>query len=430
MESADLRNAYKPVKAAVRAAVVAMRLSPRFRSRRGLRAFADAERDKLITSLPPFGAARESLRTIPFIREWYGEDNCTRLLLDFVYFYWSESRTGRYNPRVFDRRWASFDEELTKPDWTYQSVAPLTNVVAPNDELQIAEGLMIAPWTENDPFDWPPKGFRISRHAVVASHSSPKRPDNYLLIDTTITDAQILRALTALRLVQSGDVMANRVRHYRPTAFPMGFGGDSSTYASNHFRLIGRPYEISDDNIETIAMVYAQLEAHSTEHRDRFKAMDIALVSFNSMYDRMFDQDAVINACVCLEALLMREQTEMSFRLAFRGSGLLATEDDARIACFDLIRDFYNLRSRVVHGDALDKKQRALLNRSQEFIDLTRRLIMSFLNLETTSEEFFPSPEFYSNLDRYLLHTATRQRLADHAARHRESVIPQTSAME
>jgi len=68
---------------------------------------------------------------------------------------------------------------------------------------------------------------------------------------------------------------------------------------------------------------------------------------------------------ISLESLLVPEEEGIAFKLAQRVANLLGTDARSRHELFKQIRDFYGLRSRIVHGSKIRPKEvRGLHNKS------------------------------------------------------------------
>ena len=65
---------------------------------------------------------------------------------------------------------------------------------------------------------------------------------------------------------------------------------------------------------------------------------------------------SIIDCFISLEALCMRtnDNTELSYRISNRLAVLLGEDDKSRLNLRKAIRDFYNIRSRIVHGEYIN----------------------------------------------------------------------------
>jgi hypothetical protein len=70
------------------------------------------------------------------------------------------------------------------------------------------------------------------------------------------------------------------------------------------------------------------------------------------------DDDAIVDYAIGLEALLTEgAQNELSYRFALRGAMIQAWEDQDASAYYKTLRDFYKMRSLIVHGVSVDPKE-------------------------------------------------------------------------
>ena len=63
--------------------------------------------------------------------------------------------------------------------------------------------------------------------------------------------------------------------------------------------------------------------------------------------------DRVVDSAIALE-LMYRAGSELSYRLATRASYFLESTSDQRMETYDIIRSFYSVRSKIMHGRASD----------------------------------------------------------------------------
>ena len=73
---------------------------------------------------------------------------------------------------------------------------------------------------------------------------------------------------------------------------------------------------------------------------------------------RTRDDDRIVDYAIGLEALLLKgdkEQGELSYRFRLRGAMVLAETGEDRHKAFQDLKDFYDARSAIVHGDSVSK---------------------------------------------------------------------------
>ena len=131
----------------------------------------------------------------------------------------------------------------------------------------------------------------------------------------------------SLRLLNEGPVCAGPLHSDDASPFAGIHGGHRLLTHSILKRLpadyiVFESYELKGEEIESVQQMYKQLT--SLNHRDR-KFLDIPLGRFHDSYERRNERDKLIDLCIALESLYVREKDELPYRLGFATSkGLLA----------------------------------------------------------------------------------------------------------
>jgi len=110
--------------------------------------------------------------------------------------------------------------------------------------------------------------------------------------------------------------------------------------------------------------------------------LEVALLLYNQ--DEPQESVAVLNALTALEALLTTDSNaEISYRLSLRVANLLELDDAARFTTFKEMKEFYDLRSRIIHGSAsrLNTKLQNRLQRPESLREIVRRTILSVMSI-------------------------------------------------
>ena len=86
-----------------------------------------------------------------------------------------------------------------------------------------------------------------------------------------------------------------------------------------------------------------------------FPALEVALQIYGADNEPYLEAVGVVTA---LEALITKkdEKNRLTYRLGMRTANLLGRDADKHKSIFRQIKQFYDLRSRIVHGDELDGK--------------------------------------------------------------------------
>lgn len=104
----------------------------------------------------------------------------------------------------------------------------------------------------------------------------------------------------------------------------------------------------------------------------------------------------VIDLMISLEALLVPEEEGIAFRLSQRVANLLGSDAPSRKELFKQIREFYGLRSRIVHGAKIRPKEISAAQQLDALREITRRVLLSVMALASDTEL---SSDFYASLN-------------------------------
>jgi len=138
----------------------------------------------------------------------------------------------------------------------------------------------------------------------------------------------------------------------------------------------------------------------------------IALWAFAATYDRWpaGGDSQLLDCTTALEALL-GTSTEISFKLSFRVAALLATNDDQRSDLLKLMKDFYDTRSKLVHGAHLKEKHQSLLRRVDDLRSIVRQLLRAFVAFAVMPGRDYGKAFWGEQLDATLVNSAEREKL-------------------
>jgi Apea-like HEPN len=107
-----------------------------------------------------------------------------------------------------------------------------------------------------------------------------------------------------------------------------------------------------------------------------------------------------ISTVTALEALLTKkdEIDGLTYRLSMRTANLLGRDAETRKKIFLETKNFYNLRSRLVHGAQLDEKLLNRLNEIGSLRETLRRVILSVIALLPEDKKLANLPELLDDL--------------------------------
>jgi hypothetical protein len=88
-----------------------------------------------------------------------------------------------------------------------------------------------------------------------------------------------------------------------------------------------------------------------------------------------------VDLIISLEALLVPEEEGIAFRLAQRVANLLGQDAETRKELFRKLRDFYSVRSKIVHGAQFKRKEINAVQQLDWLREVTRRVLLSVMVL-------------------------------------------------
>jgi len=179
-----------------------------------------------------------------------------------------------------------------------------------------------------------------SRRKVIGSERKRQFPDS----------AEKLHILIiALRLFKPGIVGFNEISTAPET--PFLWGSIRSGMAKKTF--VGQKYHLKQEEIKQFKDFWKKFSSFYASKPQHFA---IALRRFGSAYERTNPQDKLIDYMIAYEALFFKqgESGEFRHKLSTRVSRLLGKTYGERKAIAEEIRDFYDKRSKVVHGEKVE----------------------------------------------------------------------------
>jgi hypothetical protein len=400
----------------------AINTSRPFASLRGV-AFFDMRRDDFLLTLEKFGTTATAIKALPDFCTRFGEDAGTRALLQLVYEYFDQVGELKFDNMVFEKLWTAFTTERGIETWLCRGVANLRFFQANTMILHLGDGVSIRGRNYEDLKslgfddavidriidDW--SGFGASSYVLVVESTMEKKPDKLIMLDSFSPTVKAMRAVQALRLLARGAVGIGRMWVQRIAHFNFGIGGLSSAGAS--IPTLGNVFVWTDEVAQAYPIAYEELtKIENGGYGNAPGNLEVALRSFAATFDRYptFQDSKLLDAITALEALL-GTGTELSFRLAFRVAGLLGASDKERARLLKEMREFYDTRSRIVHGGRLNEKNRLCLQKFEELQSIVRRLLRSFVSLAAQPAHRYTRAFFAEDLDATLLDDEERRKL-------------------
>jgi hypothetical protein len=394
-------------------------------SNRELRGIAlyDNERDERIRRVTSFENAVASIADLPNFSERFGLEAAQRIVLQFVYQYFGRTETIGYDERVFEDLYWDLVRELENPVWIFRGVANVRYLISDVHLIDLGDGVTIRGRSDTDLAslgfdgviwdrlveDW--SGFGASSFVLVAEHSVAKKPDNLIVLDSYQPSLKALRVILSLRLCQEGSVGIGPMWVIRAASFNVGIGGLSRIGAS--IPTLGKAYNWRPELQNAYSRLYDALTRLEGEgYRSSPGNLSVALRAYTGTYDRWpTGSDTQLLDCVTALEALLGADTEISFKLSFRVALLLAANDNERSRILKLMKDFYDTRSKVIHGAHLRPKHHALLERVEELRQIVRRLLVAFINIADSKTSEYGKSFWQEKLDGTLVNAGERDKL-------------------
>lgn len=114
-----------------------------------------------------------------------------------------------------------------------------------------------------------------------------------------------------------------------------------------------KPYVLTIADIENVNQLWKDI--HKIDFRDESnKFLSIAIDRFMTSYEKDSPHEKILDLIISLEALLQDTPAELSYRLSIRTAVLLEEENSKRNKIFKIIRQGYDARNKIAHGNEVD----------------------------------------------------------------------------
>lgn len=381
-------------------------------------------RDQTLLDLRSFGGTVAALGQVPSFERAFGPEHAARASLQFVYHFLGGVVDPAFDEAAFETAFGSMITELDDPVWTYVAFANLRNFHSDDPLIDFGDGITIRHrsheeieerlrWTEwhfeELNRDWM-RGHAASGHVVWVETQREKSPETAILSDSATGPGVILDLFLALWLFASGDLTVGAIFTDRAAKFDLSGGGLSRSNGMTE-DVWGMTYSLSAADAPAVREIYDDVVA-LRKTADVPANIWVAVRRFSSVYSRDIRQreDRIIDELIALEALA-GSGTELRFRLAFRISSLLAESDAERVALFEAMKGHYDLRSKIVHGSALNAAQQELVKDDSELRSIVRRVVRGVIRATVHTDLRLSGKYIDEKLDAALLDGEERGKL-------------------
>lgn len=183
---------------------------------------------------------------------------------------------------------------------------------------------------------------------ITYLYTIPIEPNTYIL--PTLRES----ALIAIRIASSGRLFVNDL------GIEDNFGLGKSFYGDRRVRQLissTSPYIVNRKVAERLKTLWMRIPSlMSMKPKPSHLRLPALRLLDGSARER--PDDAIVDYTIGLESLLLQGiNDELTYRFALRGATILAWEDNKRKEYFKQLKDFYNVRSDIVHGRYVDNSK-------------------------------------------------------------------------
>jgi len=150
---------------------------------------------------------------------------------------------------------------------------------------------------------------------------------------------------------------------------PPLFTGVPSYYSQQENKYILEKKDVN--NLRQLYIKFSKLNNADLEF------ITLPISRFNYAFYRLSPHDKIIDHCIALESIYIRDNSELSYKLALRCSHFLSSTSTERMSMFKTLRETYNLRSQIVHGNNWKDLE---INEAMETEELVRQSIKKLLD--------------------------------------------------
>ncbi len=314
-----------------------------------------------------------------FTRDW---DYLSHMLMKLMKPYY-ESKL--FDEKLFLELYRDLESLFYRDTIPVIDIIALLNFKAEIDDIDLGEGISIRKFTssEKEQIINDIKWLGDVRHTdiLACKYVAEFRYESKKIIDgeqqNTDSGNNIDKLISAFRLFKEGIVGYNMIFAKWDLCIPLRPENTISQLSFHDFA--GKRYDLSSDEVQKFLDLWKLIKDLdiSTD-----TPINIAIRRFNYAYEREKAEDKLVDYMIAFEALYFKsgETGELLYRLATRVSRLLRQSFEDRKLVFKKMKDFYDKRSAVVHGEPTNIGQDFL----NEVEDYLRNSIKTFLK-ELTS---------------------------------------------
>ena len=302
-----------------------------------------------------------------------------KTLIGFLTSYFDEKNLKKINPSKFTKTFAKLEHYIKSDLYTIFCFVTIRNFDSKIKLMELPRDQIIRPRTDEE-------FIVISGMNENSQHNpNPNFQNIKFILGTTISklenDEKKIRKgfekiLFALKILHEGYIQFGGI-YYRDSE---DWNDIQPTICKILEPTISKPttnYRLEYDNFtekEFNKLVNELTEINLTKGKYVFLGRSIK--RFSQAIENDSDLNKVVDFITCLESLYSSKELELSHRFAMRIASVLGQTPKEKIKIEELMRQLYNLRSKIVHGDTIPP------------VELDGKVIGSEENMESMFENF------------------------------------------
>jgi len=193
----------------------------------------------------------------------------------------------------------------------------------------------------------------------------------------------LVRLIRALQLYKRGRLVVGDSFFYFPSPVPAGFMVRCTDMTVDYHAMqqYAPLYELNSSELHNFLIFLIQFYEASRTIDDNPEIV----LAIGRYCKETAQHGDVVDLMIALESLLVPEEEGIAFKLSQRVANLLGPDAMSRKYLFQKIREFYGLRSKVVHGAKARPKEIKAQEQIDELREITRQIILSVIALASES---------------------------------------------
>lgn len=129
-------------------------------------------------------------------------------------------------------------------------------------------------------------------------------------------------------------------------------------------------YVFTDEDILRIKEIFSNFHKyHVNDNIVGEGRIQSSILFFKVATETFRNETRLVNFSIALESIFSTDNIELSYRISLRVSFFLGNNSVERKKIFEEVREIYNLRSRIVHGNVLKKKEKNKIPKTLENLE-------------------------------------------------------------